>query len=135
MILKYGLSNLTNIAQALIDNIGERKIFAFYGEMGAGKTTLIAEICRLLGVEEAVNSPTFAIVNEYETLDKKIIYHFDCYRLQSAEDGLNIGATDYFYSGNICFIEWAENITSIIPEETVEVRITVLEENTRQIEF
>lgn len=135
MSIEYTLADLERVAGNFIRQIGQRKIFAFYGEMGAGKTTLIAEICRQLGVEEPVNSPTFAIVNEYETPEGETIYHLDCYRLKSAEEGLSVGAEEYFESGSLCFIEWAEKIEAILPDETVEVRIKVLGESSRVLEI
>ncbi len=135
MNIEYTLADLEQVASSFIRQIGERKRFAFYGEMGAGKTTLIAEICRQLGVEEPVNSPTFAIVNEYETPNSETIYHFDCYRLKSAEEGLNIGAEEYFESGSLCFIEWSERIEEILPDETVEVRISVVGDNRRVLDM
>lgn len=101
--------------------------------MGAGKTTLIKSICEELGVKETVNSPTFSIVNEYESKDGRIIYHFDCYRLNKLEDALNIGAEDYLNSGNLCFIEWPEVLTPILPEDSIFVEIEEVEDGIRMI--
>lgn len=125
------LNNIDEVAKEFVDNIGNAKIFAFYGEMGAGKTTFITAICRALGVVEPITSPTFAIVNEYEAEGNSIVYHFDCYRLETLQDALNIGIEEYFADGNICLIEWAENIESLLPRETVKVRIGVLENDDR----
>ncbi|KGN82142.1 ATP/GTP hydrolase [Porphyromonadaceae bacterium COT-184 OH4590] len=125
------LNNIDEVAKEFVDNIGNAKIFAFYGEMGAGKTTFITAICRALGVVEPITSPTFAIVNEYEAEGNSIVYHFDCYRLETLQDALNIGIEEYFADGNICLIEWAENIESLLPRETVKVRIRVLENDDR----
>ena len=104
------LEKINEAAKIFISNIGNKTVFAFNGKMGAGKTTFIKSICEMLGVKETVNSPTFSIVNEYETSERDIIYHFDCYRLNKVQDALNLGAEDYLYSGNLCFIEWAENM-------------------------
>jgi tRNA threonylcarbamoyladenosine biosynthesis protein TsaE len=117
------LDTIQETAEQFIELIGESRIFAFNGNMGAGKTTFIKAICEELGVKENVNSPTFAIVNEYETLDEKIIYHFDCYRINKIQEALDLGAEEYLYSGNLCFIEWAENIASLLPDSMVNVNI------------
>ncbi len=124
-------NNIDEVAKEFVAHIGNAKIFAFYGEMGAGKTTFIAAICRALGVTEPITSPTFAIVNEYEAEADGIIYHFDCYRLETIQDALNIGIEEYFADGNICLIEWAENIEPLLPKETVKVRIKVAENGVR----
>ena len=134
MKIRYDLKELSFVAEQFIKDIGDNTVFAFYGEMGAGKTTLIAEVCRQLGVSEPVNSPTFAIVNEYDS-DYGTVYHFDCYRLKSYEEGFGIGVEDYFNSGNLCFIEWAENIENILPEDTVRINIGVLSNTERVLEI
>jgi tRNA threonylcarbamoyladenosine biosynthesis protein TsaE len=122
------LSELPEAAQAFIAKMGQHSVFAFYGEMGAGKTTFIKEICRQLGVGENITSPSFALVNEYITKQGEAIYHFDCYRLKNNEEAFDIGAEEYFYSGNLCFIEWPERIEELLPADTVEVNITVYNE-------
>lgn len=109
------------------------KVYAFHGSMGAGKTTFIAEVCRVLGVEDEVSSPTFSIVNEYDTSKGGQIYHFDCYRLESEAEAMDVGAEDYFYSGNICFVEWPEKIQGLLPDDTIDVDIDVLPDGTRRI--
>jgi tRNA threonylcarbamoyladenosine biosynthesis protein TsaE len=120
-------------SQKFIEQIGENRIFAFNGNMGAGKTTFIKAICEAMGVKENVNSPTFAIVNEYEATGKKIIYHFDCYRINKIQEALDLGAEEYLYSGNLCFIEWAENIASLLPDTVVEVNIEEGENGERNV--
>ena len=117
------LDSIQETAEQFIELIGESRIFAFNGNMGAGKTTFIKAICEELGVKENVNSPTFAIVNEYEAADEKIIYHFDCYRINKIQEALDLGAEEYLYSGNLCFIECAENIASLLPDSIVNVNI------------
>ncbi len=109
------------------------KVYCFYGQMGAGKTTFIKAICEEMGVLETVNSPTFSIVNEYETQEGEIIYHFDCYRINKVQDAVDLGAEEYLYSGNYCFIEWAENIEPILPENAVRVIIEEVEDGVRMV--
>jgi len=110
-------------ARKFIEGIGDRRVFAFNGKMGAGKTTFIKAICEVMGVKETVNSPTFSIVNEYEAADGRIIYHFDCYRINTVQEALDLGAEEYLYSGNLCFIEWSENIAPLLPDSLVNVDI------------
>ena len=109
------------------------KVYCFNGKMGAGKTTFIKAICEEMGVKETVNSPTFSIVNEYEAADGQIIYHFDCYRINKIQEALDLGAEEYLYSGNYCFIEWSENIASLLPDNTVNVDIEETEKGVRMI--
>lgn len=116
---------LKPIASALVEYYKEKKIFAFHGQMGAGKTTFIKTICEYLKVTDTVSSPTFAIINEYLTADTGSVYHFDLYRIKSWTEMLEIGYEDYFYSGNYCLLEWPEKIVNLLPEETVHVDITV----------
>ncbi len=123
------LEGLNPIAKALIEFHKDKRIFAFHGEMGAGKTTFIKTICELLKVTDTVSSPTYAIVNEYFTEDSDSIYHFDLYRLKSWTEMLEIGYEDYFYSGNYCLLEWPEKIVNLLPEETVHVSIVVAPDN------
>ena len=129
------LDQLRDAARTFINHIGNNTIYAFYGNMGAGKTTFIKAVCEELGVEDVINSPTFAIVNEYLAASGKIIYHFDCYRINQTAEALDMGCMDYFDSGNLCFIEWPENIATLLPEDTVTVRITVADNDTRCIEI
>jgi tRNA threonylcarbamoyladenosine biosynthesis protein TsaE len=116
---------LKPIASALIEYHNNKRIFAFHGEMGAGKTTFIKSICEILEVTDTVSSPTFAIVNEYLTANFGSVYHFDLYRIKSWNEMLEIGYEDYFYSGNYCLLEWPEKIVNLLPEETVHVDISV----------
>lgn len=118
------ISHLPEVAASILKDAGSMKLFLFYGEMGAGKTTLIKELCRQLGVEEVVSSPTFTIVNEYLTNDQSMIYHFDFYRIKSESEAFDLGYEDYFYSGNYCFVEWPEKIESLLPDKAVKVMIT-----------
>ncbi len=125
MEIVFTIDELESVAQQIIAQQPAKVIF-FHGEMGVGKTTLIKQLCKTLGVTEATSSPTFSLVNEYETFNNQIVYHFDFYRLKNEIEALDMGADDYFYSGNWCFIEWAEKIPNLIPEEhsvvTIELR-------------
>lgn len=128
--------NAINIAaQDFIKKIKNKKVFAFYGEMGAGKTTFIKAICENLGVEDMINSPTFSIVNEYLDTDGNIIYHMDCYRIEKESEATDIGVTGYLYSGNYCFIEWPEKIERLLPDDMVKVKIAETENGIRIVEF
>lgn len=129
------LDHINEAARTFINHIGNDTIFAFYGNMGAGKTTFIKAVCEELGVTDVINSPTFAIVNEYLAGDGNTIYHFDCYRINKIVEALDMGCQDYFDSGHLCFIEWPENIAELLPEDTVTVRISVAEDDTRKIEI
>lgn len=109
------------------------KIILLNGEMGAGKTTLMVHLCKLMGVEDEVSSPTFSIVNEYQLKNGASIYHFDCYRLKDEYEAIDIGFEDYIYSGNYCFIEWASKIPALIPDEFLEIEILMKDEYLREI--
>jgi tRNA threonylcarbamoyladenosine biosynthesis protein TsaE len=136
IILKIeSLEKIDEAAKSFVKKMGDKKVFAFNGNMGAGKTTFINAVCKMMGVTQIVNSPTFSIVNEYETATGKIIYHFDCYRIQKIQEALDLGAEEYLYSGNYCFIEWSENIAPILPDYLVNVNITELENGSRSIEI
>ena len=127
------LSALRNSAKQLLNYFPEDRIFAFYGAMGAGKTTFIKALCRELGSLDNITSPTFALINEYSTGDGSIIYHFDFYRIKKLEEAYDLGYEDYIYSGNYCFIEWPEMIESLLPEGIVAVRISETEHGKRLI--
>ena len=123
-------------ATDILDKCGERRVFAFNGNMGAGKTTFIKQLCEAMGTEDIVNSPTFAIVNVYEIEAKgrkEEVYHFDCYRIKDIREAMDMGTEEYLYSGNYCFIEWAEMIEPLLPDDLVEVNIEVLESGDRQL--
>ena len=129
MIYTVGdLEALKVVAQSIVANYGDKRIFAFFGPMGAGKTTLIKMICNTIKVKETVNSPTFAIINEYTSLENKPIYHFDFYRINKIEEAFDIGYEEYFYSGHYCFIEWPEKIAPLLPTEYIKIAIRFVEE-------
>ncbi|HPS51096.1 MAG TPA: tRNA (adenosine(37)-N6)-threonylcarbamoyltransferase complex ATPase subunit type 1 TsaE [Bacteroidales bacterium] len=120
--------------QLLAEHPGSR-VFAFYGAMGAGKTTFIKAICRALGVTDIVLSPTFSIINEYKDLAGNSLYHFDFYRIKNIREAYDIGYEEYFYSGSYCFIEWPELIENLLPEDAVKVTITTGSDEVRNIAF
>jgi tRNA threonylcarbamoyladenosine biosynthesis protein TsaE len=128
------IDSLASAAQEFILAMDERKVYAFYGKMGAGKTTVIKAICEALGVEDVVTSPTFAIVNEYGTTQGSV-YHFDFYRIKNLREAYDIGCEEYFYSGCPCFIEWPELIEELLPEDTVRVNIEVHDDGSRTIKM
>lgn len=117
-----GLQDLPGAALQILNLAGKQRIFLFYGDMGAGKTTFIKELCAQLGVQDVVSSPTFSIVNEYTT-GKLTLYHFDFYRLKQETEALDLGYEDYFYSGNYCFIEWPEKIPNLLPAGYLKINI------------
>ena len=128
-------SELRNVADAILQNLDGRSIVAFYGQMGAGKTTLIREIVALLGSEDVVTSPTFALVNQYSTADGDAVYHFDFYRINKLEEAFDLGYEEYFYSGDLCLIEWSEKIGELRPEDVMTVTIHVNSESSRTFEI
>ena len=118
-----GLEDYAQAARCFTEFLKEGRIFAFYGKMGSGKTTFIKSLCEELGVTDAINSPTFAIVNEYEDRDGNTIYHFDFYRIKSLAEVYNMGYEEYFYSDAYCFLEWPELVEELLPEEHIRVDI------------
>ncbi|MGY0407764.1 MAG: tRNA (adenosine(37)-N6)-threonylcarbamoyltransferase complex ATPase subunit type 1 TsaE [Polaribacter sp.] len=130
----YYLEDLAAVAKEIIAT-AKNKILLFYGEMGVGKTTLIKEICSVLEVEDAVSSPTFSLVNEYQTKKKEKVFHFDFYRITNEEEALDIGIEDYFYNNNWSLIEWPEHIKNLLPLDAVEIRLTSLENGQRNIQL
>ena len=136
MLLKIeSINDLPEAADAILEALNGRSIVAFWGEMGAGKTTLIRALCDRLGVTDTVTSPTFALVNEYHTETGEPIYHFDFYRINRIEEVFDFGYEEYFYSGNLCLIEWPEKIEGLLPEETLSVRIRITGDDSRTIEI
>ncbi|HMM02794.1 MAG: tRNA (adenosine(37)-N6)-threonylcarbamoyltransferase complex ATPase subunit type 1 TsaE [Prevotella sp.] len=127
------LESIDQAATEFVKSMGDNTVFAFRGEMGAGKTTFIKAICEKLGVSDTINSPTFAIVNEYRSDSGELIYHFDFYRINKVEEAFDFGYEDYFYSGSLCFIEWPELIENLLPADTVNVSIKVLEDGSRSV--
>lgn len=117
------LDTIHEAAKEFIKGMGDGKVFAFYGKMGAGKTTFIKALCEVLGVKDVITSPTFAIINEYTDGNDKPIYHFDFYRIKKLEEVYDMGYEDYFYSGNLCLLEWPELVEDVLPENVIKVTI------------
>ena len=128
------LDQIHDAAREFIAAMGDNTVFAFYGKMGAGKTTFVKALCRELGVEDVVTSPTFAVINEYRSeIAGELIYHFDFYRIKKLEEVYDMGYEDYFYSGALCFIEWPEMIEELLPGNTVCVTIEEQEDGSRKL--
>ncbi len=134
-IILNSKNDIDKAAKEFLNFYKEEAVFAFYGEMGAGKTTFIKSICEQLEVIDTVTSPTFSLINEYYTSNDALLYHFDFYRIETIQEAKDIGCEDYFYSGNICLIEWPEKIEEILPENTVNIKIEVLSPDSRKIIF
>ncbi|MEQ6123964.1 tRNA (adenosine(37)-N6)-threonylcarbamoyltransferase complex ATPase subunit type 1 TsaE [Pseudotenacibaculum sp. MALMAid0570] len=130
----YSLSGLNQIAKDVIEKSKSKKIL-FYGNMGVGKTTLIKEICKELGVKDVISSPTFSLVNEYRTQNNDIVYHFDFYRIDNEEEAYDIGIEDYFDSNAWCFIEWPENIQNLLPLKSTEIYLEQVSNDHRNIQL
>ena len=132
---KFELNDISKIAKEFIDSIGDDRIFLFIGEMGSGKTTFIAEVCRQLGADDDFGSPTFSLVNEYADSERNPIYHFDLYRVESPREVFDMGAEEYFNSGDLCLVEWPDRLGEWVPEEARSVEIKVNADHSRTICF
>ena len=130
----YSLENLSEVATELISS-AKNKTLLFYGQMGVGKTTLIKEICKQLGVLDTISSPTFSLVNEYETSKIEKVFHFDFYRIAQEEEALDIGIEEYFDNNDWCLIEWPENIENLLPLDAVEIHLSILKDQNRNIQI
>jgi len=130
----YSLQDLPKIASEIILS-AKNKTLLFYGQMGVGKTTLIKELCKSLGVLDNISSPTFSLVNEYQTANNDKVYHFDFYRIEDEEEAFDIGIEDYFDSKNWCFVEWPENIENLLPLDAVEIHLSLLDDEQRNIQL
>ena len=133
MIQLNSLSDLVPVSNQILALASDVPVWCFYGEMGVGKTTLIKAICDQLGVTDSMSSPTFSLVNEYETNNQESIYHFDFYRIGNQQEALDIGVDEYFYSENYCFIEWPNLVAGLIPDHHIEISIKLVEANRRVI--
>ena len=133
ILIEMTLANIHDAACLFIEKVGDCRHFAFYGSMGAGKTTFIKALCKALGVKGTVTSPTFALVNEYRARNNKIVYHFDFYRINKAEELFDLGCEEYFASGGYCFVEWPEKAEIVLPSDICRVVIMELENGTREI--
>ena len=135
MEVNFSLNEIESAAENLLDETGIYKVFAFHGEMGAGKTTFIHALCQAMGVEDIVSSPTFSIINEYKTKQRQTIYHMDLYRIKDENEAINAGVEDCLYSGNICLVEWPDKATGILPDDTLHLYITSIADNTRKLKI
>jgi tRNA threonylcarbamoyladenosine biosynthesis protein TsaE len=135
MEIAYTAQAITDAAKTFLNAIGSRKVVALHGEMGAGKTTFVHAVCDILGVKEAVGSPTFSLINEYTTASGESIYHLDLYRLCDETEALNAGVEECFYSGNLCFVEWPEKAEHLLPDDTVVCSITIQGNNKRLLKI
>lgn len=129
------LDDIHAAARQFIAQMGPARVIAFYGSMGAGKTTFVKALCQELGVRDVITSPTFALVNEYTDGQGQPVYHFDFYRIKRIEEVYDMGYEDYFYSGNLCLLEWPELIEDILPDDVVKVHISVQDDGSRQLSF
>ncbi|MBT7135381.1 MAG: tRNA (adenosine(37)-N6)-threonylcarbamoyltransferase complex ATPase subunit type 1 TsaE [Polaribacter sp.] len=130
----YTLEDLPHIASEIISSVTNKKLL-FYGQMGVGKTTLIKEICNQLGVLDSISSPTFSLVNEYNTSNKSKVFHFDFYRIENEEEALDIGIEEYFDTSHWCFVEWPENIENLLPLDVVQIHLSILDVGQRTIQI
>jgi tRNA threonylcarbamoyladenosine biosynthesis protein TsaE len=135
MDVNFSLDNINEAAKTFLATVGEKKVIALHGQMGAGKTTFVHAICDTLGVSVAVSSPTFSIINEYISAEGKIIYHLDLYRLKDDQEAINAGVEDCFYSGNLCLVEWPEVTPSLFPDDTIHCYLSVSGEKDRKLEI
>lgn len=126
------LADLPKVAELVLESLNGRNVVAFFAPMGAGKTTLISTLMESLGSEDIVTSPTFALVNQYYTAEREPVYHFDFYRINSINEAFDMGYEEYFYSGDLCLVEWPEKVEQLLPDDTMVVKIEILDENTRR---
>lgn len=131
--IEFQLSGIQQAVRLLLNNFPDNRVFAFYGGMGAGKTTLIQAICLELGVKSSVNSPSFALINEYPLSEGDAVYHFDFYRINKIQEAYSIGSEEYFYSDKYCFIEWPEKIEELLPEDCIKIELQVLDTGERRL--
>ena len=134
-IIIPSLSSINEAAQQFFAQMGDHKVIAFYGKMGAGKTTFIKALCQTLGVEDIITSPTFSLVNEYTDSEGNSIFHFDFYRIKKLDEVYDMGYEDYFYGGSLCLLEWPELIEDILPEEALKVTITEETDGSRKLKW
>ncbi len=131
----FSLQEINEAALKVVEQLGNNKVIALHGEMGAGKTTFTNSFCKALGVIDVVSSPTFSIINVYETKNDNTIYHLDLYRLKNEEEAINAGVEDCLYSGNICLVEWPDKLPTIFPEETLHINFELIDDTKRRISY
>jgi tRNA threonylcarbamoyladenosine biosynthesis protein TsaE len=135
MDVEFNLSNIRDAARLFLSAIADKKVFAFHGVMGAGKTTLITAICNELKIESKISSPTYSIINEYISKDGNSVLHLDLYRLETAAEAINAGVEEALYSGNLCMVEWPEKAAAIFPADTIHCYLTSIDHNTRKLQI
>ena len=135
MEVNFTLEQIRQTAERLLSASENYKVFAFHGEMGAGKTTFIHALCEAIGVKDVITSPTFSIINQYQTNNGQTIYHMDLYRIKDENEAIQAGVEDCLYSGNVCLVEWPEKATGIFPDETLHITITSVDDNTRKLKY
>ncbi len=135
MEVNFTLGQISETAAKLLAQTTGNKVFAFHGEIGAGKTTFIHALCEAKGVTDVITSPTFSIINQYKTNDGQTVYHMDLYRIKDENEAINAGIEDCLYSGNICFVEWPEKAPGIFPDDTLHIEITSVDDNARKLKF
>ena len=135
MEVNFTLDTIQDSAIKLLSLSANYKVFAFHGEMGAGKTTFIHALCEAIGVKDVITSPTFSIINQYQTNNGQTIYHMDLYRIKDENEAINAGVEDCLYSGDTCLVEWPEKATGIFPDETLHITITSVDDNTRKLKY
>jgi tRNA threonylcarbamoyladenosine biosynthesis protein TsaE len=129
----FSIHELESEAKYFITLMADKSVVAFHGQMGAGKTTFIGALCRLLGTHDVTGSPTFSIINQYNTVEGKIIYHMDLYRIKDEEEAINAGVEDALYSGNLCLVEWPEHAEGLLPDDTFHVTLTAVNKSVREL--
>jgi tRNA threonylcarbamoyladenosine biosynthesis protein TsaE len=135
MEVNFTLEQVQETAAKFLADAANYKVFAFHGEMGSGKTTFIHALCEAMGVKDIVTSPTFSIINQYQTADEQAIYHMDLFRIRDENEAINAGIEDCLYSGNICLVEWPEKATGIFPDDAIHITIISVNDNTRKLKF
>ena len=135
MEVNFSLNEITTVAEKLLTEAGSYKVFAFHGDMGAGKTTFIHALCNAMNIEDVVTSPTFSIINQYKTKEGQTVYHMDLYRIKDENEAINAGVEDCLFSGNKCLVEWPEKAPGVFPDETLHIYITAIDDNTRKLKY
>jgi tRNA threonylcarbamoyladenosine biosynthesis protein TsaE len=133
MDINFSLAGIDKAAAQFLSLIANNRTIAFHGEMGAGKTTFIHAVCEALGVKDAVGSPTFSIINQYQTANNEIVFHIDLYRLKDEEEAIQTGVEDCLYSGNYCFVEWPDKAAGLFPRNTLHVQLATVDNDTRKL--
>ena len=131
----FSLNEIDAAAKKLLAEAGDYKVFAFHGDMGAGKTTFIHAFCEAMNIKDVVSSPTFSIINQYKTQEGQTVYHMDLYRIKDENEAINAGVEDCLFSGNRCLVEWPEKAPGVFPDETLHIYITSIDDNTRKLKY